>query len=406
LKLGIGQLISCLGIKKQNGIPIIQSVLVVIFLAIVGKKRVSKGEILKDYGIAAIAGFSKMPSKSYLHKFLDQITVSCAENFQIFSAKAFDKLGIFKGKIINLDGHFIAYFGKSKIGKDKHPTRNISMNGIKTLFAQDQETGNPVFASVAYPRKGLTPENVTIPMLEIVKDILPGIEKVVFDKWFSVGSLLEYLDKKMGLKYVTLIKLYENRIEEMKSMPKEKFKPLIGTDRQIAFKDTNLRNYSGNMKLIVVSFLEDGVEKYYGYLTNDYVSTEEQILDQQSWRWRIENFFKNCNFLGFDALPSVELNKIAALLSMKVLSFNLIACLRKDLGEDFEKMTVESIFEQIIEFPALVQAKGDKIIITFYGNYKNSHKAAVQKLMKKFDETGMNAPISWLGNRRIEIRFK
>ena len=91
---------------------------------------------------------------------------------------------------------------------------------------------------------------------------------------------------------------------------------------------------------------------------------------------------------------------------MKVFSFNLIACLRKDLGENFEKMTVESIFEQIIEFPALVQAKGDKIIITFYGNYKNNHKAAVQKLMKKFDETGMNAPISWLGNRRIEIRFK
>jgi len=258
LKLGIGQLVSFLGIKKQNGISILQSVLVIIFLAIVGKKRVSKGEILKDYGIAAIAGFSKMPSKSYLHKFLDQITVSCAEDFQIFSAKAFNKLGIFKGKIINLDGHFIAYFGKSKIGKDKHPTRNISMNGIKTLFAQDQETGNPVFASVAYPRKGLTPENVTIPMLEIVKDILPDMEKVVFDKWFSVGSLLEYLDKKMSLKYVTLIKLYGNRIEEMKNMPKEKFRPLIGTDRKIAFKDTNLRNFSGNMKLIVVSFFEDG----------------------------------------------------------------------------------------------------------------------------------------------------
>jgi len=26
--------------------------------------------------------------------------------------------------------------------------------------------------------------------------------------------------------------------------------------------------------------------------------------------------------------------------------------------------------------------------------------------MKKFDETGMNVPISWLGNRRIEVRFK
>ena len=80
--------------------------------------------------------------------------------------------------------------------------------------------------------------------------------------------------------------------------------------------------------------------------------------------------------------------------------------MRKDLGGDFENMTVESIFEQIIEFPAFVQTKEDKIVVTFYGNYKNSQNVAVQKLMKKFDETGMNAPISWLRNRRIEVRFK
>ena len=406
MKLGIYQLVTSLGIKKQEGISALQSVLVLIFLAIIGKKRVSKGETIKDYGIAAIAGFSKMPSKSYLHKFLDLITVSCGENFQIVSAKAFKKMGIFKGKIINLDGHFIAYFGKSKIGKDKHPTRNISMGGIKAFFSQDQETGNPIFARVAYPRKGLTPENVTIPMLQIVKDILPEMEKVVFDKWFSVGSLLEYLDKKMNLKYVTLIKLYENRIEEMKSIPTEEFRPLIGSDRLIAFKDTTLRNFSGGMKLIVVRFFEDGIEKYYGYLTNDYESSEEQILDEKSWRWRIENFFKNCDFLGMDALPSIELNKIAGMLAMKIFSFNLVACLRKDLGGEFEKMTVESIFEEIIEFPALVKTNGDKIVVTFYGNYKDSHKAAVQKLLKKFDETGMNAPISWMGDRRIELKFK
>ena len=52
------------------------------------------------------------------------------------------EFGIFKGKIINLDGHFIAYFGK---------------------------TGNPIFVRVAYPIKGITPENATIPMLEILR---------------------------------------------------------------------------------------------------------------------------------------------------------------------------------------------------------------------------------------------
>ncbi len=322
------------------------------------------------------------------------------------SAKAFKKLGIFKGKIINLDGHFTAYFGKSKIGKDKHATRNISMHGIKAFISQDQETGNPIFVRVAYPRKGITPENVTIPMLEITREIIPEFEKVVFDKWFSVGSLLEYIDKKMKLKYITLVKLYENRIEEMKSVPINEFKPLIGTDQLIGFKETNLRNFSGNMKLIIVRFFEDGIENYYGYLTNDYESTEEQILKEKSWRWRIENFIKDCNFLGINALPSIELNKIAAMLAMKIFAFNLIACMRKDLGGDFEKMNVESVFEELIQFPAFIKANGDKIIITFFGNYKDKQKEAVLKLMKKFDETGMNLPISWLGNRRIEVRFK
>ncbi len=70
-----------------------------------------------------------------------------------------------------------------------------------------------------------------------------------------MGSLLEYLDKKMKLKYITLIKLYDNRIEEMKSIPKEMFKPLVGTDQMIAFKDTTIRNFSGSMKLIVVKFV-------------------------------------------------------------------------------------------------------------------------------------------------------
>ena len=298
------------------------------------------------------------------------------------SAKAFKKLGIFKGKIINIDGHFTAYFGKSKIGKDKHATRNIIMHGIKAFISQDQETGNPIFVQVAYPRKGITPENVTIPMLEITREIIPELEKVVFDKWFSVGSLIEYIDKKMKLKYITLIKHYKNRIEEMKSVAINEFKPLIGTDQLIGFKETNLRNFSGNMKLIIVRFFEDGIENYYGYLTNDYESTGEQILKEKSWRWRIENFIKDCNFLGINALPSIELNKIAAMLAIKIFALNLIACMRKDIGGDFEKMNVESVFEERIQFPAFIKVNGDKIIITFFGNYKDKQKDAVLKLMK------------------------
>lgn len=406
MSLGIDRLVGTLGVIKEKGFSVLQSTLALIFLAVIGRKRVSKSETLKDYGIAVLAGFSRLPSKSYFFDFLDSITVASAERFEIASAKAFKKLGIYVGKVINLDSHFIGYFGNLRICKDKHPTRNISMRGIKAFFTQDQETENPIFARVEYPRRDLKPEEVAVPMLEITRDILPGLEKAVFDKWFSVGSLLEYLDKRMELKFVTLLKLFENRIEEMIDIPKEDFRELVGEDAVIAFKDTNLRGYSGSVKLIVVKKEEDDEEKYYGYLTNDYESTEEQIVEEKGWRWRIENFFKHCDFIGLDELPSIELNKIAALLAKKVFAFNLIACLKKDLGREYERMTVESVFEEIIEFPAVVNAKKDKLIVTFYGNYKDRHKEGVERMMQTLEEKGMNAPIPWLGNKRIEARFK
>ena len=38
------------------------------------------------------------------------------------------------------------------------------------------------------------------------------------------------------------------------------------------------------------------------------------------------------------------------MMAMRLFSFCLMACLKKDAGVGFEKSTVESVFEEIIEF--------------------------------------------------------
>ena len=50
--------------------------------------------------------------------------------------------------------------------------------------------------------------------------------------------------------------------------------------------------------------------------------------------------FKQCDFLGMDALPNVELNKIAMMMAMRLFAFDLIACLKKYAGREFENLTV------------------------------------------------------------------
>jgi hypothetical protein len=136
------------------------------------KKRVIKVEKVENRGIAVLAGFSKSPSKSNLYGFLDKTTAAQAEKFLIACAKAFKKESIFKGRTVNLDGNLISYFGDFKLVKDKHPTRNAIMRGIKEFIIQDQDTGNPVFGRVEYPRQGLKPATVAVPMLEIARNIL------------------------------------------------------------------------------------------------------------------------------------------------------------------------------------------------------------------------------------------
>lgn len=68
---------------------------------------------------------------------------------------------------------------------------------------------------------------------------------------FSSG----YVNTEMGIKYVTLLKLFQNRIEEMKSIPAEQFREMAD-GRKITFIHTSLRNYTGKAKLIVIWFQE------------------------------------------------------------------------------------------------------------------------------------------------------
>lgn len=138
-------------------------------------------------------------------------------------------------------------------------------------------------------------------------------------------------DKEMKIKYVTLLKLYQNRVEEMKSIPAEQFRE-TADGRKISFIHTSLRNYQGEAKLIVIWFHEDGEDKYYGYLTNDEESPEEQAVTIYGKRWGIENFLKEVIFSNIDKLPGTELNKIAAMLAIKLLGYCTVSCLRRDIG--------------------------------------------------------------------------
>ena len=401
--MGIAEKVNVLAEKKENGIPIEKAVLALLYLSIIGKKRINRVGKITDQGVAVFAGLGNIPDSSFFHNFLNKTKTADAERFNISCSKKFKEMGLYNGNIVNIDRHFMGYFGKKRIGKDKHPTRNISMKGVNASFTHDQETGDPIFVRVDYP--GLRPEEIAIPMLNTTRNIIGDeMNMVVFDKWFSVGSLLDYINREMRLKYVTLLKLFPNRIEEMKSIPADKFREMMD-GRRIAFIDTKLRNYEENVKLIVVWFQENGEDKYYGYLTNDEESPEEEILEIYAKRWGIENFFKEALFLNIDKLPGIRLNKISTMLAIKLIGHCIVSCLRRDIGGDYSKTEIEGIFEKFLNIQAFVQSKGQTIHITYH-RYPPELEALFQNISEKLKNKGIDPKIPWLNNKQLQFHFK
>lgn len=261
LQIGLTERAAALGQEKQEGIPTLSSILGLINISIFEEGSIWGIDGLKDKGFPALCGLGKLPDPSFFYRFLPGVKTRGAEDFIVECSKKFVETGLNRGRVVNLDGKFLGYFGKKKIGKTKHPTRNMVLPGLNVFAVQDQETRNPLFLRVRYP--GLKALDVGIPLLERTMEIVGEgqLEKVIWDRWFSVGALLDYLDKYMDLKYVTILRMHQNRIEEMKEIPLSEFRTMAD-GRQVAFKDTDLRNYEGTSKLIVIRFEEDGEEKY------------------------------------------------------------------------------------------------------------------------------------------------
>lgn len=406
LQIGLNERVGALGIEKEDGIPTLSAVLGLINISIFEEGKISGIDGLKDKGFPALCGLGNLPDPSFFYRFLQGVETRGAQEFIIECSKKFVETGLNIGRVVNLDGKFLAYFGKKKIGKTMHPTRNKVLPGLNVFAIQDQETRNPIFLMVKYP--GLKPIDIAIPLLERAMEIVGkgNLEKVIWDRWFSVGALLYYLNKHMKLKYVTIMRMHQNRIEEMKEIPVSKFR-MMADGRQVAFKNTNLRNYKGKAKLIVICFEEDEEEKYYGYLTNDTASTEETIIDEYDHRWRIECLFKEMEFLGFHKLPSTELNQATMSLGTKLVACNILSSFRRDIGGDYASRELKGILKEFLREQAFVKAEGRTVHVTFYGHrHENILRPLFSDLNKWLTQKGVDGKVPWLGHRKMEFHFR
>lgn len=280
-QLQIEEQIDLLGIKKGSGIPPINDVLMWINLAVVGKERASKVMELRDEGIAISSGLPIKPHQSHLHRFLKESRFREVDRFIRSIGKRQYEIGQIEGSIVSWDSHLMSYQGEIDICHDKDGKIGFARKAVKAHAVHDQKYRNPIYLTIEYP--GKKPIEIGQNLMGATKEIIPDKEiTFTMDKWFSVGELLDYINQR-SQKFVTLIRRHKNRIEEMEKISLEKFQKLT-TEMGVTFIKVRLRNYRGDVRLVVIEEMIDEMRILYGYLTNDEDSEEEKIIEMYSGR--------------------------------------------------------------------------------------------------------------------------
>jgi Transposase DDE domain len=271
---------------------------------------------------------------------------------------------------------------------------------IRTFYTQDQTSKKPLVALAAY--SGTTVSQITRHLATLTLTILERDVLMVADKEWYCGQLIQDLHAQYGVEILTPIKSSPKRQAEFEAVPLEHYDQSIWG--QVATLYTTMTDFNGPLRMLLKK-RRNG--QYFALITPALDMTAQTAMPTYTKRWRIENFFAENTFLGMNHIPSLNLNAIQTMLSLRLLAFHVIDNFRHDLGAAYQKKTPELIHRAFVDgVQGRVQLRGNIIEVSIYGFAHETAAAAIlTNLDAKLETSGVDPRIPWLGNRRLRFTF-
>lgn len=402
LQLSAYYLLSSMGPAKPQGIPQESLALGIVFESIFGYTagiRAVDSVSRTDFGL--LAGLPFLPSQSTQYRYLQSVPVIDALDFQTNLGRRLVKLGqITPGFPVNIDGHNIKTYSRKEMKLSFITKEGRYGKAIRTFYTQDQNSKKPLMAMATY--SGTSVSQITRKIIGLTKGILEKDFLMVADKEWYCGSLIDELHKLHGITVLIPAKRTKKRIEEFEEVSLDKYDRTVWGN--IATIYTTMNNFDGPIMMFLKK-CRDGT--YFALLTSKNEMTSDTAMPTYTKRWRIENFFKDNNFLGMDILPSLNLNAIQTVLSLRLLAFHAFDNFRHDLGAGYRSKTPAMIYREFIDgVQGRVQLCGNTIKVKIYGFEHQAAAASIlMNLERKMLHAGIDPRIPWLGNRRLEFAF-
>jgi len=402
LQLGACDLVASLGPLKTEGLPKERLALGLVFESIFGYTagiRAVDTVSRADFGL--LAGLPFLPAPSTQYRFLQSVSVQSALAFQTALGQRMVTLGhVTPRHPVNVDAHNIKTYSRKAMKQSFITQEDRYGKAVRTFYTQDQASKKPLIALAAY--SGTTVSQVTRRLATLTRAILGRDFLMVADKEWYCGQLIQDLHAQHGVEVLTPVKSSPKRQVEFDAVPLEQYDQTVWGN--IAAVYTAMTDVDGPLRMLLKK-RPNGT--YFALITPACDMTADTAMPTYTKRWRIENFFAENAFLGVNHLPSLNLNAIQTMLSLRLLAFHVVDNFRHDLGAAYQKKTPELIHREFVDgVQGRVQLRGNIIEVSIYGfEHETAAAAILTNLDAKLATSGVDPRIPWLGNRRLRFTF-
>jgi transposase-like protein len=381
-------------------IPALSSVLSLLALKLIGRRRVSHvDDVAVDPGLATFAGLSSLPKATALGTYSYRLSRGHDQALLAALGPALVGTGQATGTEFDLDFHAIMHFGDD-VALETHyvPRRSQRTESVLTFFAQDGATRNLVYANAGCTKATQADEALAFARhWEAATGALP--ELLVFDSKVTTGAGLGAIDAA-GIRFLTLRHRNPTLMARLKAVPDREW-TTVTLDRrgpharpQVHEDSVSVRGCSRRLRQIAVRGL--GHDEPTLILTNDTTAPAGRLVNRYAKRMAIEQrLAESIRSFHLDALSSAVALNVDLDTTLTVWAQAAYDTLRRRLT-GYESAAPDTIWRRFVSTPGDITLSPDEVVVRL-------RSRTYSPVLRSADHPLVRVP--WWGGRRLRFVF-
>jgi hypothetical protein len=353
-------------------------------------------DIAADAGAGLFAGLSSIPKATALRTYSYRLDHPRQQRFLTALSKAMVDHGLVAGADFDLDFHAIQHWGQEP-ALERHyvPKRSQRTRSVLTMFAQDHDTHNLIYANADISKAAQNRE--VLAFADYWKK-LTGREpaQLVFDQRLTTQAELAELDAR-GITFITLrmrSKSLMNHIAQLEADPGAW--KTVRLDRPGRYKTpkvidqpaVTLSSYPGTVRQLIVKGL--GRDTPTVIITNGATAKAKHVIERYARRMTIEQRLAEAiRAFHLDALSSAVALNVDLDVVLTVAADAVCAALARRLP-GYHDATPDLLQRRFLDTEGVIYNHGDRIVVRL-------NRRAYSPVLRAADLPP--TPIPWWGGR-------